>query len=135
MLPIFWRVEGWLGQNHDCLLGIAAEVIEDATMPELLHHVPVAHDTSLNWVDDFLCAVEITSILSDGKVKGFSDLFIAHGPCGFGGLITGVGDEGRDVKSGLGVASVAHLGVACSVVDHRNLAIKVHGYVMIMHKT
>ena len=50
LLPVGLGVEGSLGQEDGVLLRCNAELIVEGVMPDLLHVVPVCHDTVLNGV-------------------------------------------------------------------------------------
>ena len=45
MLPILWRVEGRLCEEEVVVLRLRPEVLEDAVLQELLHQVPVLHQS------------------------------------------------------------------------------------------
>ena len=126
MLPVFRRIQRWLCQHKHCLLRVTSHVVEYTPVPKFLHQVPVSDYTSFNRVNYFLRTHQIPGLLADGKVKSLSNLFVAHGPGGLGALISGISDEGGDVEGRLGVACVAHFGIACAVVNDCNLAIEVH---------
>ncbi len=100
VLSVFWWVEGRLGEHDDCLLWVAAEVVEEASVPEFLHEVPVFDDSSLNRVDYFMTAVEVSGLLSDDEVKGLAGFAVAPCPTG---LVLGAGlcNQGGDVEGGL----------------------------------
>lgn len=126
MLSVFRRVEGWFSKHEDCLLRVTSQVIKDTPMPEFLHHVPVFNNSSFNRVYYFMSAVEISRFFTYCEIESLCDFFIAHGPSGLGALVTYISNEGGYVEGRLGVSGVSHFGVACAVVNDRNLAIKVH---------
>lgn len=95
-------------------------------MPELLHEIPALDDTPRNRVDNPMGPVHFPSVVSDAKIKGFSDLLITDGPCCLVALIARVGDEGGDIKGGFRIAGIAHLGVARSIVNHHYVGIEIH---------
>ena len=57
VLPILGWIEGRFGQDEDVFLGVATEIVEHTPVPELLHEVPIADDTSFNGVDYFMCTI------------------------------------------------------------------------------
>mmetsp|Transcript_34935 Transcript_34935/g.76379 ORF Transcript_34935/g.76379 Transcript_34935/m.76379 type:complete len:277 (-) Transcript_34935:67-897(-) len=50
LLAVSLRVEGGLGEQHGVLLGGHAQLVVESVMPDLLHVVPVGHNTVLNRV-------------------------------------------------------------------------------------
>lgn len=95
-------------------------------MPEFLHQVPISNNTPLDRIDHLMCPVHVSSLLSDGEIQCFGDLFIAECPCSLGTLVSRIGYQCGDIERGFGVAGIAHLGVSCSVVDDDDVAIEVH---------
>merc|ERR1711944_104254 len=50
LLPVGLGVEGGFGKEDWVLLGGNSQLIVEGVMPDLLHVIPVSHDTVLNWV-------------------------------------------------------------------------------------
>ena len=131
VLSVFWWVEGRFCEHDDCLLWVTAEVVEEASVPEFLHEVPVFDYSSLNRVDYFMTAVEVSGLLSDDEVKGLAGFSVAACPAG---LVLGAGlcNQGGYVEGGLWVSGVAHFGVAGSVVYDYNFFVEVHIAILCM---
>lgn len=70
--------------------------------------------------------VHVPSLIPNREIQGLSYFLVAESPSSLGALITGVSDEGRDIKGRFCVAGIAHLGVSSAVVDDDDVAIKVH---------
>jgi len=130
VLSVLGRVERRLGEHEYSLLRVTTQIVEDAPMPEFLHHVPIFNYSSLDGIDYSLCSIEIPGIFADGEIEGLSDFFIAHGPGSLGTLVSGISDEGRYVEGGLSIACISHFSVAGSVVDDCNLAIEAHSKIL-----
>ena len=126
MLSIFGRVEGRFCQDEDRLLGVAPQVVKHTSMPILFHQVPIPDNTSFDRIDYLLRPCEVPSLLSDNKIESLCDFFIAHGPARLPNFVPFVCDECRDVKGGLCIASIAHFGVSCSIVDDDHFGIDIH---------
>lgn len=116
MLPVFRRVEGRFCQHKDAFLGITAQVVEDAPVPEFLHIVPSLDHAALDGVY-FGGSWLLAGNVADFEVEGLWDFFVAKHQLLFA-YVLGLCDEGGDVEGGLDVACVAHLCVACAVVDY-----------------
>merc|ERR1711976_1115911 len=97
LLPVGLGVEGSLGQEDGVLLGGNSELVVEGVVPDLLHVVPVGHDTVLNGVlqgEDSSLALGLISdirvLLShadhDSLMPRPSDDGGEHGP---GGVISG----------------------------------------------
>ena len=95
-------------------------------MPVFFHQIPIPDNTSFDRIDNFLRPRELPSLLSDNEIEGLCDFFIAHGPARLPNFISFVGDECRDVKGGLCIASIAHFCVSCSIVDDNHFGIDIH---------
>lgn len=107
------------------VLGLAAKVLEDAVLPELLHVGPVLDLAVAHGHGDLVDLGVLVSLVTDeevqiGDVLAGSARGTTSGGRGSGGLLgDALGGDGRgDDVLRLSVAGIAHLGVAGTIVDH-----------------
>merc|ERR1712172_72970 len=112
LLPVGLGVEGSLSQEDGVFLGGNTELIVEGVMPDLLHVIPVCHDSVLNGVlqgEDSSLALGLVSNI--GVLLSHAD---HHS------LVTGTTDDGGEDSSGSvisGKSSFAHSG---SVVNNES---------------
>lgn len=95
-------------------------------MPKLFHKIPISDNTTFDRVDHFMSSVEIPCHFANLKIQSVTCFAIAASPTSALPLVSCFCDQSWDVKGRLGVAGIAHLRVACAVVDDDHLAVKIH---------
>ena len=101
VLSVLGRVERRLGEEHVVLLRLAAELVEDAALPEALHGVPVLYEAVANRVVDLVSGRVGGALVADVEVEVFHATALGVHE---GGLAGGKPDCGGDNVLGLDVA-------------------------------
>merc|ERR1719234_1438005 len=123
LLPVGLGVEGGLGQEDWVLLGGNTQLIVEGVMPDLLHVIPVGHDTVLNGVLQGEDTPLGLGLVTDVRV------LLSH--ANHDTLVTGTSNDGGEDGPGGIVSSKSSLAHARTVVtDQSSNVLVTHGGVL-----
>jgi hypothetical protein len=120
LLAVGLGVEGGLGEENGVLLGGNAELVVEGVVPDLLHVVPVGHDTVL---DGVLQREDTTLAL--GLVTNVRVL-LAH--ANHDTLVAGTADNGGEDGTRSIISSETSLAHTRAVIDHKRSNVVTHFY-------
>jgi len=116
VLAVLRSVQRRLSEEEVVILGLRAEVLEDAVLPEVLHVGTVVDLAMANRVKERIGLVALQRLIADEEIEIFSALLLCGGLLLALSLLSG-NHGGNDVLR-LAVSSVTHLCVTGSIVDH-----------------
>merc|ERR1712176_105956 len=119
LLTVGLGVEGGLGEEDGVLLGGDAELVVEGVVPDLLHVIPVGHDTVLNGV---LEGEDTT--LGLGLV---TDIGVLLSHTDHHSLVAGAADDGGEDSSGSVISGESSLAHAGAIVNNKS------GNVLVTH--
>jgi len=131
LLTILWSVHRWLCEDKAVLFWLTSQVLMHGSVPVLLNVFPVADLTLIkDWLDVILLHWLAKSLVSNEEIELIIAMGLIHGNTFIVVCDNLVCDHRWDHIAWLHVASVSHLGVACTIINNNSsLAVNIGGLV------